>query len=65
MALSLIMRLSKLRHPNVLLFMGAVCQPGNLIIVTEFMDKGSVYDLLRDKSLNPPLTFKMKMKVTV
>ncbi len=43
--------------------MGAVCQPGNLIIVTEFMEKGSVYDLLRDKSINPPLSFKMKMKV--
>jgi serine/threonine protein kinase len=39
---------SKLRHPNVLLFMGACCEPNNLMIVTELMPRGSVYDLLRN-----------------
>jgi hypothetical protein len=29
--------------------MGACTQPGNLMIVTEYMERGSVYDLLHDK----------------
>ena len=53
--------MSKLRHPNVLLFMGACTEPGNLMIVTELMTSGSVYDLLHDKSVN--LTFKRRMKI--
>lgn len=40
--------------------MGACTQPGNLIIVTEFMERGSVYDLLHDK--NEKLPFKLRMK---
>lgn len=51
--------MSTLRHPNVLLFMGACTQPGNLLIVTELMPRGSVYDLLRDRSLK--LSLKRKM----
>ena len=53
--------MSKLRHPNVLLFMGACTEPGNLMIVTELMTSGSVYDLLHDKSVS--LTFKRRMKI--
>ncbi|ELR25342.1 Dual specificity protein kinase shkC, putative [Acanthamoeba castellanii str. Neff] len=48
-----------LRHPNVVLFMGACTTPGNLTIITELMSKGSVTDLLRDKSLK--LSFKQRM----
>jgi serine/threonine protein kinase len=33
--------MSALSHPNVLLFMGACFEPGNLIIVTELMPKGA------------------------
>jgi serine/threonine-protein kinase CTR1 len=51
--------MSTLRHPNVLLFMGACTQPGNLLIVTELMPRGSVYDLLRDRGLK--LSLKRKM----
>jgi len=51
--------MSTLRHPNVLLFMGACTQPGNLVIVTELMPRGSVYDLLRDRNLK--LSLKRKM----
>lgn len=53
--------MSKLRHPNVLLFMGACTVPGNLMIVTELMEKGSAYDLLHDKSVQ--LSFKRRMKM--
>eukprot|EP01087_Luapelamoeba_hula_P020947 TRINITY_DN7230_c0_g1_i2.p1 TRINITY_DN7230_c0_g1~~TRINITY_DN7230_c0_g1_i2.p1 ORF type:complete len:1005 (-),score=128.15 TRINITY_DN7230_c0_g1_i2:404-3418(-) len=53
--------MSTLRHPNVLLFMGACTQPGNLLIVTELMPRGSVYDLLRDSKVT--LSFKRKMLI--
>lgn len=53
--------MSKLRHPNVLLFMGASLEPGNLMIVTELMARGSVHDLLHNKDVE--LTFKTKMKM--
>ncbi|XP_022743313.1 serine/threonine-protein kinase CTR1-like isoform X2 [Durio zibethinus] len=35
-----------LRHPNIVLFMGAVTQPPNLSIVTEYLSRGSLYKLL-------------------
>lgn len=35
-----------LRHPNVLLFIGACVQPPNLAIVTEFMERGDLYHVL-------------------
>ncbi|GMI96635.1 SUGAR-INSENSITIVE 1, CONSTITUTIVE TRIPLE RESPONSE 1 [Hibiscus trionum] len=35
-----------LRHPNIVLFMGAVTQPPNLSIVTEYLSRGSLYRLL-------------------
>lgn len=36
----------KLRHPNVVLLMGAVMRPPNLSIVTEFCPRGSLFRLL-------------------
>lgn len=36
----------KVRHKNVVQFMGACTLPPNLCIVTEFMSRGSVYDFL-------------------
>eukprot|EP00027_Filamoeba_sp_ATCC50430_P018551 CAMPEP_0168567218 /NCGR_PEP_ID=MMETSP0413-20121227/14878_1 /TAXON_ID=136452 /ORGANISM="Filamoeba nolandi, Strain NC-AS-23-1" /LENGTH=511 /DNA_ID=CAMNT_0008599375 /DNA_START=169 /DNA_END=1704 /DNA_ORIENTATION=+ len=53
--------MSKLRHPNVLLFMGACTEPGNLLIVTELMPKGSVYDLLHNDKNQIPFQRKMKI----
>uniref|UniRef100_A0A7S0RF32 non-specific serine/threonine protein kinase n=1 Tax=Chlamydomonas leiostraca TaxID=1034604 RepID=A0A7S0RF32_9CHLO len=38
--------MSRLRHPNVVLFMGAVVQPSHLAIVTEFVPRGSLFRLL-------------------
>ncbi|XP_041019778.1 serine/threonine-protein kinase EDR1-like isoform X2 [Juglans microcarpa x Juglans regia] len=35
-----------LRHPNVILFMGAVTRPPNLSIITEFLPRGSLYRIL-------------------
>ncbi|BFI43156.1 sterile alpha motif and leucine zipper containing kinase AZK [Marchantia polymorpha subsp. ruderalis] len=36
----------RLRHPNVVLFMGAVTRPPHLSIVTEFLPRGSLYRLI-------------------
>ncbi|KAL9441043.1 hypothetical protein AB3S75_019669 [Citrus x aurantiifolia] len=38
--------MKRVRHPNVVLFMGAVTRPPNLSIVTEFLPRGSLYRLL-------------------
>ncbi|XP_047320085.1 serine/threonine-protein kinase STY8-like [Impatiens glandulifera] len=40
----------KIRHKNVVQFIGACTQPPNLCIVTEFMSKRSVYDYLHKQN---------------
>lgn len=40
--------LARLRHPNLLLWMGYTLQP-EPCIVTEFMARGSLYQLLRNR----------------
>ncbi|WOL03259.1 3-phosphoinositide-dependent protein kinase B-like [Canna indica] len=39
--------MKRLRHPNILLFMGAVTSPSHLCIVTEFLPRGSLFRLLQ------------------
>ncbi|CAI7780044.1 unnamed protein product [Closterium sp. NIES-54] len=36
----------RLRHPNIVLFMGAVTKPPHLSILTEFLSRGSLFRLL-------------------
>uniref|UniRef100_A0A0D3C5V9 Protein kinase domain-containing protein n=1 Tax=Brassica oleracea var. oleracea TaxID=109376 RepID=A0A0D3C5V9_BRAOL len=38
--------LSRLQHPNVILFHGVCVKPPQLALVTEYVDKGSLYHLL-------------------
>ncbi|XP_026387877.1 probable serine/threonine-protein kinase DDB_G0278509 [Papaver somniferum] len=42
-----VLLMKRLRHPNVVLFMGAVTSPPHLCIVTEFLPRGSLFLLLR------------------
>jgi len=42
--------LSSLRHPNVILYMGVCIDTKDKIIVMEFMEKGSLHELLRRES---------------
>ncbi|XP_057806094.1 uncharacterized protein LOC131021033 [Salvia miltiorrhiza] len=42
--------MKRLRHPNILLFMGAVTSPQCLCIVTEFLPRGSLFRLLQRNS---------------
>ncbi|XP_059303398.1 probable serine/threonine-protein kinase SIS8 isoform X2 [Lycium ferocissimum] len=41
-----VMIMKRVRHPNVVLFMGAVTRPPNLSIITEFLHRGSLYRLI-------------------
>ncbi|KAL5566942.1 hypothetical protein UlMin_030106 [Ulmus minor] len=36
----------RLRHPNIVLFMGAVTRPPHLSIITEFLPRGSLYRII-------------------
>jgi serine/threonine protein kinase len=42
--------MKKLRHPNTILFMGAVASPERLCILTEFLPRGSLFRLLQKKT---------------
>ncbi|KAL5205067.1 hypothetical protein ABZP36_009938 [Zizania latifolia] len=42
--------MKKLRHPNIILFMGAVSSLQRLCIVTEFLPRGSLFHLLQKKA---------------
>lgn len=43
--------LSKYRHPNIVLLMGAVTTPPTLCIVMELVKEGTLYDLLHRKKI--------------
>jgi serine/threonine protein kinase len=54
----------KLRHPNVVLFMGICVQPAEVCIVTELMARGNVHDLLVEpiKGKSVKLTWKLRLQ---
>ncbi|XP_059452879.1 probable serine/threonine-protein kinase SIS8 isoform X2 [Corylus avellana] len=53
----------RLRHPNVVLFMGAVTRPPNFSILTEFLPRGSLYRILHRP--NPPIDEKRRMRMAL
>ena len=53
--------LVSLRHPNIVLFMGACFDHTNLAIVTEWMPKGSLHSVLHDARI--PLDFSIRMRM--
>jgi tRNA A-37 threonylcarbamoyl transferase component Bud32 len=46
--------MSALRHPNVLQFLGTASSPPELVIVMEFMSRGSLYRIIHDKAIDLP-----------
>lgn len=52
--------MQRLRHPNIVLFMGAVTEPGHLSIVTEFLHRGSLYKILQ-KSTDIPFLKRLRL----
>lgn len=53
--------MSRLRHPNILLFIGACVIPPKLCIVTEYMPGGNVAKLLHNRSIAIPWPTRLKM----
>jgi len=53
--------LSRLRHPNCLLFMGACFEPCNLCILTEYMARGSLFDILHNGAIRLDLRVVVQM----
>lgn len=49
-----------IRHPNVVLFLGACTKMPNLCIVLEFCTRGSLWNILHDQALN--LTWELKKR---
>ncbi|XP_038906334.1 serine/threonine-protein kinase STY17-like isoform X3 [Benincasa hispida] len=56
----------KIRHKNVVQFIGACTKPPNLCIVTEFMSRGSVYDFLHKQRgvFNLPSLLKVAINIS-
>ncbi|KAK4786486.1 hypothetical protein SAY86_003175 [Trapa natans] len=57
--------LRKLRHKNVVQFIGACTKSPNLSIVTEFMSGGSIYDYLHKQKAVFKLPFLLKVAIDV
>ncbi|KAK3413730.1 serine/threonine-protein kinase STY8 isoform X1 [Eucalyptus grandis] len=55
----------KIRHKNVVQFIGACTRPPNLYIVTEFMSKGSIYDFLHKQNGAVKLPSLLKVAIDV
>ncbi|MCL7049260.1 hypothetical protein MKW94_017160 [Papaver nudicaule] len=53
----------RLRHPNIVLFMGAVTRPPNLSIVTEYLSRGSLYRLLHKSGTREMLDEKRRLSM--
>ena len=55
----------KLRHPNIYLFMGTMVKDGELHIITEYMEKGSLKDFLAQHrgSLNWKMILRMAIDI--
>ncbi|XP_021773083.1 serine/threonine-protein kinase EDR1-like [Chenopodium quinoa] len=55
----------RLRHPNVVLFMGAVTRPPHLSIVSEFLPRGSLYRILHRPNCQIDEKRRIKMALDV
>ncbi|XP_055800737.1 serine/threonine-protein kinase EDR1-like isoform X2 [Solanum dulcamara] len=55
--------LSRLRHPNVILFLGACATPPHLSMVTEYMEMGSLYHLIHVSGQKHRLSWQKKLNM--
>ncbi|XP_054804335.1 serine/threonine-protein kinase EDR1-like isoform X2 [Prosopis cineraria] len=55
----------RLRHPNIVLFMGAVTRPPNLSIISEFLPRGSLYKILHRPNCQIDEKRRIKMALDV
>lgn len=52
--------MARLRHPNILLFMGACVRPGQLMLVMDYLPRGSLAQLLHSAE---PLALDLRMRM--
>ncbi|GAB2274721.1 hypothetical protein Dimus_009493 [Dionaea muscipula] len=55
--------LSRLRHPNVILFLGACTKPPRLSMITEYMEMGSLYYLIHLNGQKKKLSWRRRLKM--
>ncbi|KAI3468785.1 hypothetical protein Pfo_025448 [Paulownia fortunei] len=55
----------RLRHPNVLLFMGAVCTEEKLAMVTEYLTRGSLFKTLHRNNQSLDIKRRLRMAIDV
>ncbi|GAB4824881.1 hypothetical protein Ancab_007752 [Ancistrocladus abbreviatus] len=55
--------LSRLRHPNVILFLGACTKPPRLSMVTEYMEMGSLYYLIHLSGQKKKFSWRRRLKM--
>jgi len=55
--------LGKLRHPNILLFMGACTNQEHMTIVTEYLEGGNLYDILKQVTFDLKMTVKLAKQI--
>lgn len=56
---------SATRHPNVVQFLGACYVPGNFMIVTEYLPRGDLEEMLLNPKIELSLFTRMKMALDV
>ncbi|PQP96580.1 hypothetical protein Pyn_37223 [Prunus yedoensis var. nudiflora] len=57
--------MKRLRHPNVLLFMGAICSQERLAIVTEYLPRGSLFKQLHKNNQTLDIRRRLMMALDV
>eukprot|EP01135_Chromosphaera_perkinsii_P010534 Nk52_evm44s2152 gene=Nk52_evmTU44s2152 len=57
--------LCTLRHPNIVLFMGVSLEPPNCAIITEFLPRGNLHQVLQDPSIRLSLSYKVHMGIDI
>ncbi|XP_071712838.1 serine/threonine-protein kinase 12-like [Rutidosis leptorrhynchoides] len=56
--------LRELRHPNILQFLGSIIHDGQMILITEHLSRGSLYDILHKKIvLDLPLALRFALDI--
>ncbi|CAH2059968.1 unnamed protein product [Thlaspi arvense] len=55
--------LSRVRHPNVVLFLGACTKPPRLSMITEYMELGSLYYLIHMSGQKKKLSWHRKLRM--
>ncbi|XP_047334865.1 putative receptor-like protein kinase At5g39000 [Impatiens glandulifera] len=56
--------MSRFNHPNIVNFIGYCYEYGEMLIVLEYVDNGSLYDHLYDKEKNP-LPWKKRLEICI